>query len=390
MPGSITRQGKNSWRIRYELPRDPVTGKRRQGSETVRGTRKDAERRLMEILLQLDRGVYVEPSRVTVREYMEDFLAKYEAEHPVKKTAENARYLLTKHVINHFGDMPLARLTSYHIDRLYTKMRQGKARGGKGLSARTVRYVHTLLAAALNRAVDLNLIPYNPALKVKPPPLKKRKRVDPLTDEEKARFLEAIKGDRYENLFIVALGTGMRLGELLSLTWDQVDFAAGFITVVKKGPGTPGTDLTEGKTESSKRTIPIFPDVRRALKDQRARQAEQKLYLGPLYEDHGLVFPNQLGKPENPSNVRNRHFKPALERAGLPRDTHFHALRHTFATSLLRQGVDVKKVSAWLGHADAGFTYRVYHHYIPEKIDQKEAERLNAYLFGGSSKKKTR
>ncbi|MDN5348392.1 MAG: integrase [Clostridia bacterium] len=83
----------------------------------------------------------------------------------------------------------------------------------------------------------------------------------------------------------------------------------------------------------------------------------------------------------------NRYFKPVLEKAGLPRDTHFHALRHTFATSLLRRGVDVKKVSAWLGHKDAGFTYRVYHHHIPEVIDPREAERLNAILFSTCNKK---
>lgn len=390
MPGSIKKQGKDTWRIRYELPRDPATGKRRQGSETVRGTKKDAEKRLREILIQIDRGVYAEPSKMTVKEYIEDFLAKYEADHPVASTAKNARWLLTSYVINEFGDMPLAQLAPYHIDQLYTRMREDKAKGGKGLSIRTVRYLHVLLKAALNRAVDLNLLAWNPALRVKPPALKKRKRVVPLTDEEKARFLEAVRGNRYENLFIVALGTGMRLGEILSLTWDQVDFATSTITVLNlfsgDEEGDDGGEVNEAKTENSKRTVPIFPEVYRALKDQRAQQAGDRLKARPLYQDRGLVFPNQMGKPLNPSNLHNRHYKPALERAGLPRGTHFHALRHTFATSLLRRGVDVKKVSAWLGHADAGFTYRVYHHYIPEEMDPREAERLNAILFGGGKK----
>ncbi|MBC7335427.1 MAG: site-specific integrase, partial [Clostridia bacterium] len=238
---------------------------------------------------------------------------------------------------------------------------------------------------ALDRAVDLGLLAQNPAHRVKPPQLKKRKRVLPLTDDEKQRLLEAAKGDRYENLFIVALGTGMRLGELLSLTWEQVDLAAGTITVMN----LHGEDdaIQEAKTESSKRSIPIFPEVHRALTNQRARLAQEKLAAGPLYEDRDLVFPNHIGRPSCPKNVRRRHYKPALERAGLPRETHFHALRHTFATSLLRRGVDVKKVSAWLGHADAGFTYRVYHHYIPEKLEPGEAERLNAILFPSRDKK---
>ncbi|MGB9886697.1 MAG: tyrosine-type recombinase/integrase, partial [Moorellales bacterium] len=254
-----------------------------------------------------------------------------------------------------------------------------------------VRYLHVLLKSALDRAVDLNLLSSNPASRVKPPKLKKRKRVVPLTDEEKQKFLEAVKGDQYENLFVVALGTGMRLGELLSLTWEQVDFEAGTITVVNLHESETEEDaIREAKTENSKRSIPIFPEVYRALKDQRARLAQQKLVLGPIYEDHGLVFPNQIGRPQNQSNVRNRHFKPALEKAGLPKDAHFHALRHTFATSLLRRGVDVKKVAAWLGHADAGFTYRVYHHYIPETLNPGEARRLNAFLFGEDAKKGAR
>lgn len=179
----------------------------------------------------------------------------------------------------------------------------------------------------------------------------------------------------------------MRLSELLSLTWDQVDFAAGILTVLNlRDDDEDDGELNEAKTENSKRTIPIFPEVYRALKDQRARQAEEKLAAGPLHEDQGLVFPNQVGRPLNASNFRKRHYKPALERAGLPRETHFHALRHTFATSLLRKGVDVKKVSAWLGHADAGFTYRVYHHYIPEQMDPGEAQRLNTFLFPRDNK----
>ncbi|MBC7337544.1 MAG: site-specific integrase, partial [Clostridia bacterium] len=153
MPGSIVKQGKNSWRIRYELPRDPKTGKRRQGSETVRGTRKDAEKRLREILVEIDRGTWAEPSKtnMTVGEYLKDFLAKYAADHPTGSTAQTARYLLNRHAIQELGDLPLPKLSPHHLDRLYTHMRQPKERGGKGLSTRTVRYVHVLVKTALDR-----------------------------------------------------------------------------------------------------------------------------------------------------------------------------------------------------------------------------------------------
>lgn len=374
MPGSLTKRGENRWLLRYDLPRDPKTGKRRQGTETVRGTKKDAERRLREILTELDRGNYFVPSRQTLGEYLEGWLNKYALDHAASSAA-TARYLLRRHVIDELGGTQLADLVPYQIDQLYTRLQAERK-----LSSRTIQYVHVLLKAALDRAVSLNMLPANPAARVRPPKLR-QKEVKPLTDEQKELFLAAAREDRFYNLFVVALGTGMRRGEILALKWDCVDLQARTITVMASAGGS------EGKTANAKRQIPIFPTVYRALKNQAALQAQEKLKAGPLYEDNGLVFANEVGKPVDPSNLVNRHFKPALQRAGLPLNTHFHALRHTFATSLLARGEDVKKVAAWIGHGDAGFTYRVYHHYIPQALDEEESARLDEVLFAGKTKR---
>ncbi|WP_192868132.1 tyrosine-type recombinase/integrase [Calderihabitans maritimus] len=369
--------GRTRWLIRYELPRDPETGKRRQKAEIVYGTKKDAERRLREVLIGLDKGTYTVPTDLTVAEYMTDWLEKYEADHQNKKTISTARYLVNNHIIHELGFIKLKDLQPYHIDKLYLKLRKSKEKGGKELSTRTVRYVHSLLSSALNRAVALNLIPFNPADKVKPPRLHE-KEVKPLTDEQRKRFLEAAQGSRLENLFIVALGTGARKGELLNLTWDQINFKDKTITFINMSNDDSTSDA---KTECSKRTIPMFPDVEKALRAQRTQQAKEKLKAGPLYNDRNLVFANEVGNPLNPSNIRNRYWIPTLRKAGLPENTHFHALRHTFATTLIRKGIEVRQVSAWLGHKDPAFTFKRYHHYIPAKIDEREAERINAMIF---------
>nr|WP_269438130.1 tyrosine-type recombinase/integrase [Phosphitispora fastidiosa] len=380
---NIIPRGANRWLIRYELPRDPQTGKRRQKALTVKGTKKDAERKLREKLQEVDNGNFVVPSSITIEQYMLNWLDKYEVNYPVAKTHKTAQSLITNHVINELGAMKLSDLQAYHINTLFTYLGKRKNKGGKGLSSRTRRYIYWLFRKALDEAVDINLISNNPILKVKQPRLRQRE-VKPLLDEERNRFLEAIKDNRFENLFIVALGTGVRFQELLNLTWSQISFEERSIVILNLRDDDEENELfeTDGKRECSKRTIPMFPAVYKGLKAQKTIQAKEKLLAGSLWEDNNLVFANNLGKALNQSNVRNRYFKSALEKAGLPINTHFHALRHTFVTTLIRKGEDLRKVSYLVGHKTPEFTFKKYHHYLPTKIETAESERMNNHLFG--------
>ena len=194
--------------------------------------------------------------------------------------------------------------------------------------------------------------------------------------EEEARTLLAVaQGDRWEALYVLALHTGMRQGELLALRWRDVDLARGTLQVRATLQRTKedGYTLTAPKTKHSQRRIKLGTAAVEALSAHRARQAEERLALGAIWDGtHDLVFPNTLGKPMDGIHLLRREFLPLLERAGLPR-IRFHDLRHTAATLLLGRGVNPKIVSEMLGHASISITLDIYSHVLPDMQDQAAA-----------------
>ncbi len=196
--------------------------------------------------------------------------------------------------------------------------------------------------------------------------------VDALIPEEARAFLDAARGDRFEALYVVAVTTGMRRGELLGLRWSDVTLdgiatlrVARQLQRMRDGSGLRFVAPKGGKG----RAIRLPPRTVEALKAHRAHQAEEKLKAGPLYEDGALVFATEIGTPLEPSNIDRRSFKPLLKKAGL-HDIRFHDLRHTCATVLLSEGVNPKFVQELLGHADIKLTLGTYSHYLPSMGDQ--------------------
>jgi integrase len=195
----------------------------------------------------------------------------------------------------------------------------------------------------------------------------------PLSAAEARRLLEAAgeAGDRLEAFYVLALHTGMRRGELLGLKWEDIDLGSVGKpatlrvrrTLTRTGNGK-GLALGEPKTKKSRRTVRLTPRAVDALKRHRARQAEEKLKAGALYEDLGLVFATEGGTPINPSNIRQRSFAPLLKKAGLPGIT-FHDLRHTCASLLFQRNIHPKFVQELLGHASVAITLDTYSHMLP-------------------------
>ncbi len=253
------------------------------------------------------------------------------------------------------------------------------AKLAEGLNPRTVTYIRDVLSHALNQAVRWNMLPRNVAPLVKAPKAVKRE-MTVFTPEQARAFLDAVRGDRLEALYTVALALGLRQGEALGLTWADVDFDAGTITVKHQLQRIAGKlTLTEPKSRASRRTIQAPAVVLDALRQHRRRQLEERLALGGDWQDSGLVFTTAKGTPLDDSNLR-RLFLAALRTAGLPR-LRFHDLRHSAASLLLAQGVPARMIMELLGHSQITLTLGTYSHILPQ-LSRETAEKMNAILTG--------
>jgi integrase len=239
--------------------------------------------------------------------------------------------------------------------------------------------MHTLLHKSLAQAANDGLIPRNVADNLKLPRIDCEE-IDPLTAEEANRLIEAAAGDRLEAIYTIAIHTGLRQGELLSLRWEDLDLEAGALRVRRTLTRTKGTySMGEPKTKKSRRTVRLTTGAVAALRGHLERQLEEMDRLGSLYQPGGLVFASEAGGIINPSNLRNRSFTRLLRRAGLPPDTRFHDLRHTCATLLLSRNVNPKIVSEMLGHATIAITLDTYSHVLPD-MQEKAAIALEEAL----------
>ncbi len=220
------------------------------------------------------------------------------------------------------------------------------------------------------------LIPRNVCDAVKPPQVR-RDEVTPFTPEQVKVLLTAATGDQLEALYVVAVHTGLRQGEILGLKWADLDLEAGKLTV-QRSLSIDGT-FNPPKRKSSRRTVTLTQTATDALKRHRSRQAEERLRAGARWVDKDLVFPNKVGKPMDANNLYHRDWKNLLRRAGLPTTFTFHTCRHTFATTLLRQNVNPKIVQHQLGHATISQTMNTYSHVMPD-LGDVAADALEAAL----------
>ena len=235
-----------------------------------------------------------------------------------------------------------------------------------GLAPRTVLHIHRTLSKALKQATDDGLIPRNVAGVVKPP-RPRTEEIRPLGREQVWALLDTARGDRLEALYVVAVTTGLRRGELQGLKWEDIDLEAGTLQVRRTLSEPKGGYIFEAPKSGKGRNIRLTQRATAALREHRKRQLEERMELGGLWQDHGLVFTSGIGTPMLGGNL-NRTFKAVLQRAGLP-EIRFHDLRHSCATLLLCQGVNPKFVQELLGHADIALTLNVYSHVLPDMGD---------------------
>jgi integrase len=290
-----------------------------------------------------------------------------------ESTHQRYGYAIGPHIKPALGHIKLKDLTPANMRWFY------RERLHSGLAPATVHKLHVVLHKALKAAVADGLVPRNAAAGLKLPRII-REEIDPLNPEEARRLLKAACGDRLEALYVLAINTGMRQGELLALKWGDVDLEHGALRVRRTLSRTDKAYvLGEPKSKKSRRTIRLTAGAVEALRGHLSRQIEEMERIGSLYETGGLVFATTTGTVINPSNLRNRSFKPLLKHAGL-HPIRFHDLRHTCATLLLSKDVNPKVVSEMLGHASVSITLDIYSHLLPD-MQEKAAKALEESLY---------
>ncbi len=338
-------------------------------------TRQEVARLVNQALRDKEHGLPLMDDRQTVGQYLLSWLdvTKHHVEQSTFRRYSNYVQL---HIIPAIGKIPLSKLTAQQVQTMYAKLL------GKGLSSTSVHHVHGTLHKAMVDAMRLDLVQRNVTDLVRAP-RRNDKEMKPLNEEQVRAFLAGVVGDPFEALYVLALSTGMREGEIFSLRWQDVDLDKSrlyVLTTIKEGEHSAFIGRT--KTKASKRRILIPQWTVEKLRIHRERQELEKIRLGEVWDDSlDLVFPNTVGGKMIPDNFVKRQFKHKLRAVGLSEDFRFHDLRHTFATLMLSQGVNVKVVSEMLGHADITITLRVYAHVLPT-MQQIAASEIDSIIDG--------
>ena len=365
MRGYIRKRGKDSYSIAVSLGWDADAGKYKYLWESVRGTKREAEKRLAELLSQVDSGSFVRPSKTTVAEYLEAWLREYVWAELAPRTAEGYELVVRRHLMPALGRITLTGLKPEHIQRYQSeKLSCGRADGKGGLSARTVRQHYMALHAALGRAVKMGLVGRNVADGVSPPRYQ-RHQWQSLSEFGVSSVLEAARKTPYYVLFYQALFTGMRRSELLALRWCDVDLLLGRIEVTRSlhQLRTGKVVIRSPKSDRSRRMVSLPPSATLVFQEEKEKQRRERAAVGMELRDDDLVFRDLEGKALRPDTVTHAWVK-LVRRIGL-RGIRLHDARHTHASLMLKQGVHPKIVQERLGHASIQLTLDTYSHVVP-------------------------
>lgn len=369
MRGHIRKRSKDTWSIVLDRGRDPVTGKRRQLWRTVKGTKKQAEAALAKLITEFEAGHDMDPTRVTTTEYLNQWLADGESR-LAPSTVQRYERLFRVQVRPHLSNVQLAKLRPMHLQSLYRRLLDD------GLSAQTVLHLHRALFTALRHAVKLQMIAVNPAEAVTPPKPAQRD-VHPMTPADAELVLSAVAGTWLEMPVVLALGTGLRRGEICGLRWGDIDLETSRLRVMQTVQHI-GRELRflPPKTHRSRRSIAMPEFVVESLRRHALGQEEIRAVAGSSWKNYGLVVCQPDGSPLRPDSVTHA-FSKVAKRIGLPLT--FHGLRHAHASLMLAGGVHLKVVSDRLGHSSIAITADLYSHVAPA-VDDEAAAALDGLL----------
>jgi integrase len=370
--GTIRQRPDGRWECRVTVGRDPGTGKQMRKSFYA-ASQKELVALMKDVQADLQNGAFVEPSKMTVGQWVDIWAAEYLG-NVSQGTKAGYEGTIKKHITPNLGAVNLQKLHAHDIQKFYNELERG------GKSAKTVRNIHGVFHSALDQAMKLGYIKQNPSsLCTLPRPVKKEMKV--MTDDTLGEFLDAIKGERYETVYYIDVFTGMRQGEILGLTWDCVDFKAGTILIdkqliqEKKKLGAYYLGLPK---HDKVRKIKPAGMVMDKLRARKAKQAADQLQAGAAWDNPwNLVFTNEIGRYLSHKMVR-KPYKRIVAAMGIS-DLRFHDMRHSYAVLSLTNGDDVKTLQSNLGHHSAGFTLDQYGH-VTERMQEESAQRMDNYI----------
>lgn len=381
--GNIEKRGENRYRIRIYLGTGP-DGKQLYHRETFKGTKKQAEKRLTELLREIDTGGYVEPNKITLGEYLEEWLdtkVRGRRRPTTVATYEKA----VQRIVDKLGNVAIQKLTPLEVDKFYAWALREGGKGGRPLSRSTVNQLHRVLHKALEDAVGYGIVARNvcdsDVIDV-PTAGSRTKKV--WTREEAQRFLEYTRDHRLFALFALALTTGLRRAELLGLKWSAVDLESCELTIEHTITAADGKVVIQdqAKTEESEAAVAISPAVAEILRKHRVQQTKERLAMGDRYTATDYVFTKVDGTIIRPDYL-TKLFPKLCVSAGVPR-INLHGTRHTYITDLLNRQVPAQVVQRRARHASWNTTVQMYGHVIKE-VEERVAQETDDLLPSSES-----
>ncbi|GIO04756.1 site-specific integrase [Brevibacillus reuszeri] len=347
-------KGDNKWWFQF------YTGEIKNGVReriTKRGfrTKKEAEKALIETQAAIQKGEYIEPTKKLFQEYLQEWIKT--KRNLGEQTLELYDSYLRTHITPAIGHIPLAKLSAHDIEMFLDSLHD------KGLAAATIKRIFSVVNAALNAAETKDIITKNVANKVEKPQVSRRRELIVWDPDFVSDFLARTKqASRYWIAVYLAIMTGMRQGEILGLRWSDIDFDKRTLTIQQTV--NRHREIKAGaKTKKSMRSVALSPETIEALKDHRQFIVQERVALGPAYENNNLVVCTQFGGPVTQRAIQ-KVWTSFLRKTNAPKIT-FHDLRHTHATLLIKQGVHIKVISERLGHSSVSITMDTYGHLMP-------------------------
>ncbi len=382
MKGCIYKRGK-LYTIIIETGRD-INGKRMQKWFSGYKTKKEAEKDMVKLLNQLETNMFINPEKITLAEYLKQWLSDYVETNLAQKTFEGYRVNIESHIIPSIGNILLQKLQPINIQKFYKeKLENGRVDGKGGLSAKSVLYIHRVLRKALDQAVKMQLIPRNVADAVTPPKVKQFK-ASFLDENQVKEMLEAFQPTKIHIPVLLAAGVGLRRGEALGLQWKDIDFQNKTVSISRSLlPSKKGLIFHEPKTENSNRVLILPQTILDELQNHKELQDNIKNIAGNAYHDNDLVTCYEDGSPINPASFSHT-FARTLKRKNLGH-IRFHDLRHANATLMLKYNIPSKVASERLGHSSIGITLDLYSHVLKE-MQEDAAKKFDEGLFKNNNR----